>query len=386
MQIRKTFLKLHLWVGLAAAILIILTAGSGAILVFEPEMERWLHPSWGYVTPQGQPLPLSRIAESVKTAFPKTQAGNYFLPQEPDIAMMVLANNGTRVYVNQYTGQVLGSRAIPDSLTFSIHQFHTRLLIPNAKVILNGKGKPPTIIRNRIGSTIVGWGTVTLLFMAITGLVIWFPRNIWRLTKGAGWRRLNFDLHSVLGLYGLIFLVVLAGTGVMLSFDAPSDWLHKVLKTPDTEEAPAVEFQRGVAFIEPDRALDAARKALPDAAAYALMTPRAPNFTYNISFRFPEDRTPIGRSHVLVNPYTAEVMQVDSSRQAATAYKILYKMRPLHTGDIFGWPSRIAMLLASISIVLESITGATIWIARTFKKRQAVGALEVEPSEEEVVA
>ena len=46
----------------------------------------------------------------------------------------------------------------------------------------------------------------------------------------------------------------------------------------------------------------------------------------------------------------------------------------------------IALLLASISIVLESITGAVIWIARTFKKRQSTSALEIEPAEEEVVA
>src|SRR6266404_472379 len=245
MKIRKVFLKLHLWVGLGAAVLVILIAGSGAILVFENEMERVLHPKWGYVSGQGQLVPLSRIGEAITKAIPKARAGTFFLPENNGTSMLVVTSRGDRAYLNQYTGEFLGAISIPDTLSFKIHQFHTRLLIPNNKVISNGKGKAPTIIRNRIGGTIVGWGTVALLFLALTGLIVWFPRMIWSLNWKAGWRRMNFDLHNLSGIYAMMVLLVLALTGVALSFDFPEQWIHKIAKTPERDDPPEVEFQRG---------------------------------------------------------------------------------------------------------------------------------------------
>ena len=369
MKIRTVFVKLHLWVGLGAAILVVLVAGSGAILVFENEIERLAYPSWSYVTPQGQRLPLSQIGDAVQKAFPKLRPGTYFLYDDPSLAMMVITNNGLRVYVNQYTGQVLGSKPIPETITFAIHQFHTRMLIPNAKVISNGKGKPPTIIRNRIGGTIVGWTTVALLFLALTGLVVWFPRMIWTLNPQTGWRRLNFDLHNMSGIWALLLLVVLAGTGVAMSFDFPVEWIHKLAKTPESEDPPAVEFQRGVAFLSPDRMLDDAVKAMPGAVPSAIMMPHPPGWTTVVSFKFPEDKTPIGRSRVHIDSYTGEVLLAESSRAAPLGTRIVNYIRPVHTGDVFGWWTRIPMFLASLLIVLQAITGSLIWIARTFKKK-----------------
>ena len=83
--------------------------------------------------------------------------------------------------------------------------------------------------------------------------------------------------------------------------------------------------------------------------------------------KFPEDKENFGRSRVLVDPYTGKVLLADSSRLAPPATKIIRLMRPLHTGDIFGWSSRIIMFLASLAIVLQVITGVIMWIVRSFK-------------------
>ena len=42
---RKVILKLHLWIGLAAALLLLLTGASGALLVFESEIDHALNPT-----------------------------------------------------------------------------------------------------------------------------------------------------------------------------------------------------------------------------------------------------------------------------------------------------------------------------------------------------
>jgi uncharacterized iron-regulated membrane protein len=39
--------------------------------------------------------------------------------------------------------------------------------------------------------------------------------------------------------------------------------------------------------------------------------------------------------------------------------------RALHTGDIFGYPSKIVMALSSLLLVLQAITGYYMWWKRT---------------------
>src|SRR5690349_1208694 len=113
---RKVFLKLHLWVGLAAAILVVLVAGSGAILVFENEIERVMNPRLNYIDwpVQAKPLPMAQLGASVAKAFPKVRPIVYFYPEKKGLSTLILTSNGARVYVNQFTGEVLGSRLITE--------------------------------------------------------------------------------------------------------------------------------------------------------------------------------------------------------------------------------------------------------------------------------
>jgi uncharacterized iron-regulated membrane protein len=92
---------------------------------------------------------------------------------------------------------------------------------------------------------------------------------------------------------------------------------------------------------------------------------------YDISFKFPEDRTPGGRSRVTLDRYTGEVLWLDNSRTVAKGVKFANRVRPLHTGDIFGWPSRIIYAIAAFCVVIQAATGIVIWIVRVFRKNSA---------------
>lgn len=38
--------------------------------------------------------------------------------------------------------------------------------------------------------------------------------------------------------------------------------------------------------------------------------------------------------------------------------------REIHTGDVFGWPSRILACLFSLSLPLMAVTGPVLWLQR----------------------
>jgi uncharacterized iron-regulated membrane protein len=72
------------------------------------------------------------------------------------------------------------------------------------------------------GRRVNGIGAVAALALATTGLVIWWPGfKTWRrglfLHRGVGWKRLTFDLHSMIGFWSLGFTLVFAISGIYLA-------------------------------------------------------------------------------------------------------------------------------------------------------------------------
>jgi uncharacterized iron-regulated membrane protein len=48
-------------------------------------------------------------------------------------------------------------------------------------------------------------GALFLLFLAITGLILWWRRKVFTVRLSGRSTRLNFDLHNALGIYMSIF-------------------------------------------------------------------------------------------------------------------------------------------------------------------------------------
>lgn len=84
-----------------------------------------------------------------------------------------------------------------------------------------------------------------------------------------------------------------------------------------------------------------------------------------VFMRFPEDHTPVGRTRVFLDAYSGEVLSFTSSRAAPPAVSYATRLnREIHTGDIGGWPTRIAAALFSAALPLLAITGPLLWWQR----------------------
>src|SRR5690606_2438711 len=79
-------------------------------------------------------------------------------------------------------------------------------------------------IRRDLGSVIVGSSVLLFIITLISGLIIWWPKNrkvaIKRLKIDfrSKWKRLNYDLHQVLGFYIFAIALLIASTGLVWSF------------------------------------------------------------------------------------------------------------------------------------------------------------------------
>ena len=187
------------------------------MLVFENEANEWFRRDLYYVeTVKGSPLPMDKLLEKVATTLPDSVAvTGVSISSDPGRAYQVSLSKPRRasLYVDQYTGEVKGKseRSGFFMFMFRMHRWLLDSMNPGNEGIFWGK-------------MIVGVSTLLLVFVLISGIVIWWPRtrkalkNSLKITATKGWRRFWYDLHVAGGMYALIFLLAMALTGLTWSF------------------------------------------------------------------------------------------------------------------------------------------------------------------------
>ena len=214
---KKIFRKIHLWLSVPFGLIITLVCFSGAMLVFENEVNEWFRRDLYYVeTVKESPLPMDKLLEKVATTLPDSvSVTGVSISSDPGRAYQVSLSKPRRasLYVDQYTGEVKGKseRSGFFMFMFRMHRWLLDSMNPGNEGIFWGK-------------MIVGVSTLLLVFVLISGIVIWWPRtrkalkNSLKITETKGWRRFWYDLHVAGGMYALIFLLAMALTGLTWSF------------------------------------------------------------------------------------------------------------------------------------------------------------------------
>lgn len=215
---RKLFAKLHLWLSLPLGIIISIICLSGAALVFERDITQALQRSLYTVVPpseDAQTLSPSQLATHIQAQVSDSlHLSSLLLSANPhETAFASFRETGRKqLSVNPYTGEVLGwTQSYPFFQT--MRKLHRWLLDPPAS-----KGE------KSVGKIIVGITTLVMVFILISGLIIWIPRtrkalkNRLSVSCTKGWRRFWYDSHVAIGFYSTLFLLVMALTGLTWSF------------------------------------------------------------------------------------------------------------------------------------------------------------------------
>lgn len=235
---RRLFRKFHLWVSVPFGIVITITCFTGALLVFEKEITALCVGDITVVTPVGEPLPVSVIADKVDATLPAdVDVKGVVVSSSPDEAYRVNLSKPKKaaVYVNQYTGEVIGK---DERLPFfrTVFRLHRWLMDSNP-----GEGKVFW------GKMIVGASTLAFVVILLTGLVIWWPRNRkmlgnrLQIALKKGKNRFWYDLHVAGGFYALLLLLVMALTGLTWSFEWYRNGAYSLFAAGEANETAVVE-------------------------------------------------------------------------------------------------------------------------------------------------
>jgi uncharacterized iron-regulated membrane protein len=352
---KRLILALHRYVGLTAAFFLISMSISGAIISFENELNRKFHPNLTNVTPAAQPLNWDVFRLRVEQQSPGWKLVRIYFPDQPDRSTYVRLRSTTthkihHVYVNQYIGAVLVSTEEGSNWILKVHDLHVNFL--------SGK----------VGNQIVTWSTCGLLLLSMSGIVLWWPRKVFRFDPSAPPQRLNREVHFTVGFWSSLAMFVFAVTGLGLHYQT-----GKLLTLLNTASAARSMPGHGTTI---EGMLATAREALPGATVPRMLLPEKAGDPVFIYERFPEDKTPAGRSFTTLDPRTGAVLSVGSSRTAPLMQTALTQWtREVHTGTLLGMPTRIAASCFALLLSILAVTGPMIWLNRrraAAKGRRAV--------------
>jgi uncharacterized iron-regulated membrane protein len=340
--LKKWLIYLHLYVGLVAAFFLICISLSGAMIAFEPELNHAFHPELTNAPVTGPRLNWDDFKAKVEQQSPGWKLIRFYFPDRPDRSTYVRLRNTTthkirHIYVNQYTGQVLGSTEDGSDWIIKVHDLHVNFL--------SGK----------VGNKIVTWSTAGLLLLSLSGIVLWWPRWTFRFHRDSPMPRLNRDLHYSVGFWSSLAMFAFAVTGLGLHYQT-----GKLLDLLNTPRAATSMPGHGITV---EGMMQTAREALPGAEIPRLLLSEKKGDPVFMYMRFPEDKTPAGRSFTTLDPKTGAVLSVGSSRTAPLFQTALTQWtREIHTGTILGTTSKILASCFALGLTILAVTGPFIWI------------------------
>jgi uncharacterized iron-regulated membrane protein len=403
------FRNIHLYLGLATGLLLVFVCLTGSILVFEKEIEQRWHAERYFVTPTTTPpLPLAQLVAAVRAARPKAKISGLKIYADPTRTVEIgLAgggpgrpgsqgeqrpgtlvagsqrqgppaglrgegpgpggkggkggkDNGPRLFVNPYTAAITGELNPRDNFFHTVEELHRGL------------------VAGSVGKLVMGVNATIFVFILATGLVLWWPATRkalaprLRVKWGSGWKRLNHDFHIVLGFYASVFLLIIAMTGVAMAFNWTNNVLAAVTGSSMQRPEPpvsAVPVGPAPAFA-PDAVLALARRQAPQAEYYSLQLPKEPTGSIRVALLFPGATTENATDEVYLDQYSGRIIgrQAYAGRSLGQRVRGLYK--PVHTGAIFGVPSKILALVMSLLGATFPVTGTIMWLNRIRKSRK----------------
>lgn len=367
-RIRKFINDIHLWLGLSSGIILFLVCLSGTILVFEEEIKSFFSEEI-IVEATSKKATIESLTQTLKTSnngfvtgltIPSTNNGAYEFFVKKDLK----ERRGSQVLVNPYTSSIHKvEKTSADAFLLTMFKLHRWLLFDAA-----------------IGRPIVGIATIIFLVLAVSGIVLWFPKKLkWKNVKqgfkiktSANWKRINHDLHNTLGFYACFFILIMGITGLCWSFDGYKKGLGNLIG--------AEIFNRKPPGFKTEKTLKKKSISIDEAIAIANKT-----FNYNgeLSVSFPNKKnnyymfrktndthwSPVTTDNLYMDPSGA-ILVVERFEDKPLNTKIASLIRPIHTGEIFGTLSKIIYFLACLIATSLPITGTIIWLNKLKKKRK----------------
>lgn len=367
---RKLIFTLHKWVGAIVALWLLSQSLTGVSLVFRDELEEMLSPPPA-ITVGEKRVTFEALIEHTQKKYSGYKVTGFICPRTFSRPIQVFAVNDKekKLHLNAdpYTGEILGPKKENEVLEFLADLHHN---------LLNGK----------TGRAINGIGAACLFALILTGMVIWW-RGIkdwlsgFRFSLKGNFRRVNWNLHSAVGVWALPFLLIWSISGFYFGFTAFFEKslnvvfpvsAQKQLAPPDEK----IALEENQDQVTGNMAIAAMHGAKPDLDKMVQTAIAAtPREDYVERIAFPDKRRPTLRiwlcnslsadsnkkTQVFLDAKTGEVVAIAPSDAAPTGDVFLQWLTKLHFGNFWGLASKSIWIFIGLTPAIMAVSGLSLF-------------------------
>lgn len=379
MWARRAIFQVHLWAGILLGSYVIAIGISGSILVFKEELLPRPH-----ITVPHRNLracTTNQLAQAIETA-DRTYAGRtaYLAscPDEADPLFAISMRSSAQpkagpnkllpdpltAYIDPTTGNVVGQADVEHSWVHWVDDFHVYLLA------------------GRRGEQWNGIGAGVLLLLVLSGLVIWWP-GIKRWKRGfvldlrRGWKRINWNLHNVTGIWTILFTLTWATTGIYFAWPRAMTAAISRISPVVTASYPSSELastlaaaKAGAAHFNLLTVLNEAKRISPEGALEGCFYGSGPHTMFTVY---------VGRGRVGDYANTDFIYFDQASGQHLYTWHrgknitlgdwLVWLTTPLHFGTSWGLMFKILWAGLGIALPVLTITGGLMYWNRYLSRR-----------------
>jgi uncharacterized iron-regulated membrane protein len=379
-MVKKKLLWLHKWLGLISGLVVLIVSLTGCLNVFLDELQLMFHPEKFFIEkPNLQPSKTVALSQLVSIAEKKLNPGEKIsrvdiFPQENRtwVFRAIKTNKEAffysdyftyykRVFVNPYTGNVQVVENTKTNFFQIVLQLHMNLLL----------GK-------KYGHILVGFSTIFFAVLCLTGIVLWWPKkwkpktikNSLSINFKANRKRLNYDLHNVLGFYSLLVALLFAFTGLVFAFPAFKKMVSNQLNSLDSKEKQklSLPFIPQTAATVLDNGLNYVLAQHSNADQLSIRIQKDISEPQDIQVRIKKNRTGVFYWYYF-NQKNGQIEELKTSDNLQLGNRVTSLNYDLHIGSIGGIYTKILAFFAALVCASLPVTGFIIWFNKYKKSK-----------------
>ncbi|MEM9000205.1 MAG: PepSY-associated TM helix domain-containing protein [Bacteroidota bacterium] len=365
MGVHKKLWAVHNWIGLYAGVVIAILSLTGVVALFKFEIDEALNTKLFKVEPKGAKVAMSPIIDSLKNIHGAENLTYIRVPEndtESWSAMFFLRKSTLdirqwEVFINPYTGKILGERDIYKSVGFFIRNIHVRLY------------------DNLFGRQIVGLAGLALLISTITGFYIYggfMKRQFFGTIRQKNLRIRMADYHKLIGIVTLLFNLMIAITGAWLGLQA---YLQPILvgDRPGVytmAEKPMEPDEDANYAIDYDKVYAKTREAFPELIPKMIRPSYDGSRTVTVAGTVPQTAFERYTFSITYDKNELQQLHLYDIRKAAFSDKVFYVQESLHFGDYGGILLKLLYAFFGTTSGFLALSGFIVYLKRTERERE----------------
>jgi uncharacterized iron-regulated membrane protein len=358
-KIKDIIRQIHLWLGLGTGLIVFVVSITGCMHVFEEEIREATQKDRLYVPLQQKPfIGLDKVIANFEKIAGKEKISVLRMTNAIPNATVEIASKKNTYYFNPYDGQLVykGGHDWLDT----VEEMHMTLLM------------------GETGKFVQRWAVVVFVLMLITGIVLWFPgqmrllKQSLRIKWKASFKRVNYDLHNVLGFYASFVLIVISSTGLYFAFKevktAASFFTGDKLSEGKKEAAVELPVVKTLA-LRYDHIYKTVASKYPGAVSTSISIRKGGELRLRMIYPYKWARN---QNTFFFNETSGRLLRAKLYKEFNGADLIEATNYDLHTGRLFGLPGKIIACIAAFISASLPVTGFIIWLKKKNKGKKRI--------------